>query len=280
MAISMSAFVGTTLSLLLVAGSAGSSLHGARQANLRHAKVAGRNPEASDRNGDIEAPTREEMLEQSAPEGAPALAGVPQLSSLQQTQQMQQMQQQVQQMGQSQQAVDAAQAQQLLAAQALQMKQMQQQMKEQEAELLRLQQHAQPPPPAPQAVKQAPKQVRTKSLVGVNTQVMTKTEMETGTASGSGGGNSRPKGWDQCLKFARFVKGQDVTGIELTRVWMTTCEPAVNSGRATARYKLMCNSLSGVVQPYAAQIDYDVEQLCDSVLAVFHDVTAQDAKSR
>jgi hypothetical protein len=289
MAISMSAFIGTTLSLLLVSGSAGSSLHGARQANLRHAKVAGRNPEASDRNGDQEAVTREEMLEQSAPESAPnmipaanfpALAGAPQLSQLQQMQQMQQMQQQVQQMGQPQQAVDAAQAQQLLQAQALQMKQMQLQMKEQEAELLRLQQHAQPPPPPPQAVAQAPKQVRKKSLVGVNAQVMTKTEMESGTASGSGGGNSRPKGWDQCLKFARFVKGQDVTGIELTRVWMTTCEPAVNSGRATARYKLMCNSLSGVVEPYAAQIDYDVEQLCDSVLAVFHDVTAQDAKSR
>jgi hypothetical protein len=112
-----------------------------------------------------------------------------------------------------------------------------------------------------------------KSLVGV--KVMTKTDM--GLESGQSG-VSKPKGWDQCLKFARFVKTQDVTGVELVRVWKSTCEPAVQSGRATERYKLMCNSLSGVIEPYAAQIDYDVEQLCDSVLAVFHDVTAVDAR--
>merc|ERR1719198_260494 len=177
--------------------------------------------------------------------------------------------QQMQQMGQP--AVASMQAQQLLQAQALQMQQLQQQ-----------QQAPKPQPPKPatapsqrqpvkrQAATHAPK----KSLVAAKTQVMTKAEMGSGHA-----GIAKPKGWDQCLKFARFVKAQDVTGVELVRVWKSTCEPAVQSGRATERYKLMCNSLSGVVEPYAAQIDYDAEQLCDAVLAVFHDVTAVDAKA-
>merc|ERR1719316_2572713 len=104
--------------------------------------------------------------------------------------------------------------------------------------------------------------------------------VQTQSSSGVPTGVTRPKGWDQCLKFARYVKSQDVTGVELVRVWKSTCEPAVQSGRATERYKLMCNSLTGVVEPYAAQIDYDVEQLCDAVLAVFHDVTAIDASAR
>merc|ERR1719463_709125 len=84
----------------------------------------------------------------------------------------------------------------------------------------------------------------------------------------------RPKGWDQCVNFARYVKENQVTGIELVRVWKGTCEPAVHSGRASDRYRLMCDSLGGAVEPYAARVDYDVQQLCDSVLAVFHDVTA------
>mmetsp|Transcript_22963 Transcript_22963/g.51961 ORF Transcript_22963/g.51961 Transcript_22963/m.51961 type:complete len:248 (+) Transcript_22963:96-839(+) len=33
---------------------------------------------------------------------------------------------------------------------------------------------------------------------------------------------TRPKGWDQCLKYARFVKGQKVSGDEFVRSW--TCD--------------------------------------------------------
>jgi len=84
----------------------------------------------------------------------------------------------------------------------------------------------------------------------------------------------RPKGWSQCLKFARDVKKTGVTGPELVRVWEETCQPAVRSGRASDRYRLMCNSLSGAVRPFSAQLDYNVESLCDSVLAIFHDLTA------
>lgn len=92
-------------------------------------------------------------------------------------------------------------------------------------------------------------------------------------------GITRPKGWDQCLKFSRFVKSQGVSGMELVKTWKATCEPAVSSGVATERYKVMCNALGGTVEPFAAQQDYDVEKLCDAVLAVFHDVTAVDVKA-
>lgn len=91
---------------------------------------------------------------------------------------------------------------------------------------------------------------------------------------------ARPKGWDQCMNFARFLKSKEVTGVEFIRTWKATCEPAVRSGRATERYRLMCNSLGGAVEPFAAQVDYNEEKLCDSVLAVFHDVTAADAQAR
>jgi len=98
-------------------------------------------------------------------------------------------------------------------------------------------------------------------------------------ASATPTGITRPKGWDQCLKFSRFIKAQGVTGMELVKTWKATCEPAVSSGVATERYKVMCNALGGTVEPFAAQQDYDVEKLCDAVLAVFHDVTAVDVKA-
>jgi len=233
------------------------------QSNLRHVKGAMRNPEANDRN-EQEALTREDIMEQSG----------------QQQQQQQQQGQQVQTSQlQQKQAVVQKQEQQLLQAQAAQMKQMQEQLLKQQQELQRLQQQEQKRPAQPAArptTKRRPaRQLPKKALVGVKAKMMTKSESGSGAASS---GIAKPKGWDQCLKFARFVKTKDVTGVELVRTWKSTCEPAVQSGRATERYKLMCNSLSGVVEPYAAQIDYDVEQLCDSVLAVFHDVTAVDVK--
>lgn len=89
------------------------------------------------------------------------------------------------------------------------------------------------------------------------------------------GPSVKPKGWDQCVKFARDTKQKGVNGQELVNVWATTCTPAVEAGLATERYKLMCNSLKGAVTPFAAQRDYDVFKLCDSVLTVFHDVLAQ-----
>jgi len=295
MAIPMCALIRATLPLLLVSTYA-AVVQQTRRGGLRYQRASGRQPDAAEQ----EALTREDIIQQDAPHRIaevasmppPAMAALPQQMQLSQQEQMLQMQQmqQMQQIGQQQQVgVPQMQAQQLLQAQAMQMQQMQQQLQQQHNELQRLQQqekqHQQQAPQHPpnsqprRQQKQEPKTIHAatptpkKSLVSVNAQVMTKSELESGTA-----GIAKPKGWDQCLKFARFVKTQDVTGLELVRVWKSTCEPAVQSGRATERYKLMCNSLSGVVEPYAAQIDYDVEQLCDSVLAVFHDVTAVDAR--
>lgn len=266
MTLSMSAFCSAAvLALLLVPANAASAIQNTRHANLRYQKAMAHQPDANAQ----EALTREELLDsQRAPQGAAVPpASLPALPQMQ--------------------------AQQLLQAQAAQMQQMQKMLQQQQQELHRLQQletqKAQPAQQPRQQHKRAPdrksmaRQAPKKSLVRVNAklannahaQVMTRTELESGSS-----GIAKPKGWDQCLKFARFVKTQDVTGLELVRVWKSTCEPAVQSGRATERYKLMCNSLSGVVEPYSAQIDYDVEQLCDSVLAVFHDVTAVDAKAR
>jgi len=123
-----------------------------------------------------------------------------------------------------------------------------------------------------QSVQQIPRQASTAAMVQTKAGQKSTVVQPTGV--------TRPKGWDQCLKFARYIKSQDVTGVELVRVWKSTCEPAVQAGSATERYRLMCNSLGGAVEPFAAQLDYNVENLCDSVLAVFHDVTAVDAKAR
>lgn len=173
-------------------------------------------------------------------------------------------------------ASDAAlSTQQLLQMQQQQMQQMQQQLLKQQQELQRLQHQAQAHMQAQAEVEHPP----TNSLVAVGTrEEMGSTQQS--IAGASSGPVTKPKGWDMCLKFARHVKSQEVTGVELVRVWKSTCMPAVQSGRATERYRLMCNSLTGVVQPFSATIDYDVEQLCSAVLAVFHDVTAADVGAR
>mmetsp|Transcript_15919 Transcript_15919/g.34458 ORF Transcript_15919/g.34458 Transcript_15919/m.34458 type:complete len:149 (+) Transcript_15919:138-584(+) len=107
-----------------------------------------------------------------------------------------------------------------------------------------------------------------------NTQLLGSPQSQVGI------GSSKPKGWDQCLHFARYVKEKEVSGIEMIKTWQATCQPAVRSGRATERYRLMCNSMAGAVEPFASQVDYNIEQLCDTVLALFHDLTAADAAGR
>mmetsp|Transcript_16563 Transcript_16563/g.30547 ORF Transcript_16563/g.30547 Transcript_16563/m.30547 type:complete len:322 (+) Transcript_16563:52-1017(+) len=161
--------------------------------------------------------------------------------------------------------------QQLLQMQQQQMQQMQQQLLKQQQELQRLQHQAQVQVQAQAEVEHPPQ--NSLVAVGAHTEMGSTDSSAVAMESSSG---TKPKGWDMCLKFARHVKSQEVTGVELVRVWKSTCMPAVQSGKATERYRLMCNSLTGVVQPFSTTIDYDVEQLCSAVLAVFHDVTAAD----
>jgi len=182
-------------------------------------------------------------------------------------------QQQLQQELQAQQQVAALQQKQaLLREQMQQLQQAQAQQQWQQQQQLPQQMSA----PQPQQVQQPKPQ----ALVAMNTAA---TAAAPAPAPSPAAGAAaavvsvpRPKGWDQCLNFARFVRSKQVTGIELVRTWKSSCEPAVRSGRATERYRLMCNSLGGAVEPFSQQVDYNVEQLCDAVLAVFHDLTAAD----
>mmetsp|Transcript_38407 Transcript_38407/g.97440 ORF Transcript_38407/g.97440 Transcript_38407/m.97440 type:complete len:818 (+) Transcript_38407:13-2466(+) len=211
-----------------------------------------------------------------------------------QQQQMQQEQQQMpQQMSQAAQSVHPQVAQ-LSAAQLQQYQQMQAQMEElqrRQQQLLQ-QQQAMVQQPARQMQQQAMQQMQAmpqqmppyhplQSLVATSSSVTSGAAGSSGDSSEQapsmiGGGLAKPKGWDQCLHFARFVKEKEVTGIELVKTWQATCQPAVRSGRASERYRLMCNSMSGAIEPYASQVDYNIEQLCDTVLALFHDLTAAD----
>mmetsp|Transcript_81276 Transcript_81276/g.214372 ORF Transcript_81276/g.214372 Transcript_81276/m.214372 type:complete len:349 (+) Transcript_81276:1-1047(+) len=212
---------------------------------------------------------------------------------MQQQFQMQQQQQQMpQQMSQAAQSVHPQVAQ-LSAAQLQQYQQMQAQMEElqrRQQQLLQQQQIVQQP--ARQMQQQAMQQMQAmpqqmppyhplQSLVATSSSVTSGAAASSGASSEQapsmiGGGLAKPKGWDQCLHFARFVKEKEVTGIELVKTWQATCQPAVRSGRASERYRLMCNGMSGAIEPYASQVDYNIEQLCDTVLALFHDLTAAD----
>lgn len=86
----------------------------------------------------------------------------------------------------------------------------------------------------------------------------------------------RPKGWENCLKFAKYTKEEGYKGVALVRVWKSTCEPGMLAGSATERYRLMCVSLGKAVEKFAVKPDWGLEEMCDSVLATFHDITAVD----
>lgn len=86
----------------------------------------------------------------------------------------------------------------------------------------------------------------------------------------------RPKGWDQCLKFAKYTKEEGYKGVALVRVWKSLCEPSMLAGSATERYRLMCVTLGKAVEKYAVMPSWTEEDICDSVLATFHDIVAVD----
>jgi len=89
---------------------------------------------------------------------------------------------------------------------------------------------------------------------------------------------SRPKGWDQCLRFVREIKRKGVRGNELVKTFKGTCMPSIYAGQATERFTLMCHSIGGALDPFVAQIDYRPEDVCNAVLVIFHDVNAVDSK--
>jgi len=92
------------------------------------------------------------------------------------------------------------------------------------------------------------------------------------TLSVRGPSEVRPQGWDECVNYARKINSKKLVGKEFVKAWKTTCEPATHTPEATERYKIMCDSLVGAVEPFSNQSDFDVFGLCTHVLTVFHDV--------
>lgn len=164
------------------------------------------------------------------------------------------------------------QAVQMSATQLQQYQDLQRQMQELQVRQQQLLQSSKAPPDQVPSVE--PRRQHIQSLVATRTAAATAAAQ---APSMVGGGLAKPKGWDQCLHFARYVKEREVSGVELVKTWQATCQPAVRSGRASERYRMMCNSMAGAIEPFAAQADYNIEQLCDTVLALFHDLTAADA---
>jgi len=74
---------------------------------------------------------------------------------------------------------------------------------------------------------------------------------------------------EQCLRFARWAKQQDLQGPELVHVWKSTCEPAVMSGAATERYRIMCEALGGAVADFGKSPKWAPESACIEVVRVF-----------
>ena len=74
------------------------------------------------------------------------------------------------------------------------------------------------------------------------------------------------------MNYARKMKAKMITGQEMIRAWAITCDPVLHVGAGSERYKIMCNSLKGAVEPFSKQTDFNVFELCNHVLTIFHDV--------
>lgn len=73
----------------------------------------------------------------------------------------------------------------------------------------------------------------------------------------------------QCAAFTSWMKAQDVSGSEIVRLWLGTCQPAMNKGKGGPAYKTMCNSMSEAISPYVGQPNFDATKMCNDVLKVF-----------
>lgn len=73
----------------------------------------------------------------------------------------------------------------------------------------------------------------------------------------------------QCMTFATWVKGQDMRGKPFVHMWKTTCQPSVNSGKASAKFSAMCSALGSTVEPFAYK-DWNPTEVCAAVINMFH----------
>jgi len=74
----------------------------------------------------------------------------------------------------------------------------------------------------------------------------------------------------QCLTFAGWVKKQGVYGRDLVAVFKSTCEPAVRSGTASAKYAQMCDMIGGDMQEFADNPHWTPSWACRKLLRIWN----------
>lgn len=74
---------------------------------------------------------------------------------------------------------------------------------------------------------------------------------------------------EQCLGFAKWAKVAGVYGSELTKLWQTTCEPAVKAGGASEKFVAMCSSMPKAMAEFAGTKEWDPKRACDALVAHF-----------
>lgn len=76
---------------------------------------------------------------------------------------------------------------------------------------------------------------------------------------------------DKCVKFAKWVKEQELEPTGVVNVWMSTCKPAVVAGVATKQYSVMCDAIAAAVEDFADDPNWTPNGACNSVLQAFHE---------
>lgn len=74
---------------------------------------------------------------------------------------------------------------------------------------------------------------------------------------------------EQCLTFAGWAKKQGIYGRDLVALFKSTCEPAVRTGTAPAKYAMMCDMLGGDVQEFADNPEWTPSWACRKLLKIW-----------
>mmetsp|Transcript_52621 Transcript_52621/g.104441 ORF Transcript_52621/g.104441 Transcript_52621/m.104441 type:complete len:307 (-) Transcript_52621:41-961(-) len=74
---------------------------------------------------------------------------------------------------------------------------------------------------------------------------------------------------EQCMTFAGWVKKQGVYGRDLVALFKSTCDPAVRTGAASAKYAQMCDTLGGDIQGFADNPEWTPALACRALLRIW-----------
>mmetsp|Transcript_37544 Transcript_37544/g.61809 ORF Transcript_37544/g.61809 Transcript_37544/m.61809 type:complete len:153 (-) Transcript_37544:14-472(-) len=85
-------------------------------------------------------------------------------------------------------------------------------------------------------------------------------------ATKSTGGTGRPDQLSECLDFAQWAKHQEIRGKELTKLFMSTCNPAAS---APKKYVEMCKGMESEMKVLEKDEDWLPAAACDVLLKYF-----------